>query len=199
MRGQEKSKGRATRPEGPSNGVNNGGGGGGDSVPDATVAIYNSRDPNSLAEWLLRNADCANFIRDLVEKATSIAAGGSMNTAAAMYTFEMAGMNPVILPATIAVTTYTDLRNQDPMDGPNLRRIAETAAGSRAVNLYAGYYAESPLGQAQVRIHEAIHDAYGLTDQQLAQAVNGQIYPDTVLGNAQASAVWNPVLQSHCH
>ena len=173
--------------------------GGGDSVPDAEVSIYNDRDPNSLAKSLLQKDDCANFIRDLVEKATSIAAGGSMDTPSAMYTFEMAGMNPVILPATIAVTTYTDLGNQNPIDGPNLQRIADTAPGSRAVNLYAGYYAESPLGQAQTRIHEAIHDAYGLTDQQLAQAVNGQIYPDTGLGTAQASAVWNSVLQSHCH
>jgi hypothetical protein len=55
------------------------------------------------------------------------------------------------------------------------------------------------IAQGQTIIHEGIHDAFGLSDQQLALAATGQQYPETPEGKAMASYAWNKALASHCN
>lgn len=53
-------------------------------------------------------------------------------------------------------------------------------------------------GQTLTLIHEAIHDAYSLTDINLAETLTGNIYPNNEQGVESASKDWNKFLQKHC-
>ena len=161
------------------------------------------------AQRLLVNPKCLAFIAGLVLDAElGLAAQDPGNQAASILAFNFAGTSGstyVGLSNTIQNTNYVSTSTNQTTGG--LTTIADTQPGTplgtnggrQTVTLYPPYGDLSTIAQGQTIIHEGIHDAFGLSDQQLALAATGQQYPETPEGKAMASYAWNKALASHCN
>lgn len=142
------------------------------------------------AKLMVLQPNCARFIENVVLNAYN--ASGQFDFGATLQT---AAQAPDSTALALGETTYTDSSEQPTGQGIE---YASTNAGSRSVTLYPAYHQLSPTGQGQTLIHEAVHDAFGLTDQQVAQAATGNVYADTPAGMSQASDAFHKQLQKHC-
>jgi RHS repeat-associated protein len=146
------------------------------------------------ARLLLLKPKCARFISNLAY--TAAPGADSIDN---LLSFE-AGATGTIAD-TLDQTTYTKSSDNPQTTLPNgtvLTDDASTETGSRAVTLYSGYFLESPVAQGQTYLHEAIHDGFGYSDQQIAYALTGKSYANDKNGTGMASAAWNALLAKNC-
>jgi hypothetical protein len=138
--------------------------------------------------------DCANFIMNLV-----LGAYNAISDANPEDALQGATDMPLRMTQTLAETAYTNSPAAAQGDASyGTTTFASTSTGSRAVTLYPAYYGQSATAEGQTIIHEAVHDASGLTDQQLAQSATGAAYLSGPQGTAQASEAFNNALKKHC-
>jgi hypothetical protein len=97
----------------------------------------------------------------------------------------------------IDVTTYETSSATPTAAG--YETFATTPTGIGIVTLYAPFWAATTLNQAQVLIHEAVHDAFSLTDQQLASALTGDVYGNTTVEQSRASNDFQTQLKQKCN
>jgi RHS repeat-associated protein len=182
---------------------------------DLPVAIYTlGLTPIGIMNWLsggvgsgdraaklLLKPDCLNFVGQAAF-AGILNQGNGQEVSPQEFAQGLEDSGTVFykMTQTLAHTTYVSA--PEPPTPPGFVTYANTQSNGfgnpQTVNLFPPYESLSGLAQAQTQVHEAVHDAYGLTDQMLGQATTGQIYPDTPLGQAQGSAAFQKSVEKHC-